>query len=216
MKYKKIEIDFKWEGSRQRLMRSRGVDGYAFSLARNPFDIEKAVTRISPKHIPWLPEETVLKPHSPQKQLKGLEAMLNNPFKGNYIACFGGHPSDVRAKVVAANIFDKALTMQAEGAARGKGYPLWHRLTGGYADELRDNKEREPISLLVITNVGSDSTAIKLEKLRDLLEIYDAIPKIVIVNGCDPVSFFAEKVRMPLRYALFVDAAVRTSSILDI
>lgn len=213
-----LNLDFKWEGVRQRLMKSRGVDGYAFSLARSPFVVEDAVTRISPKGPDWLPEESILKPHSVTRQIRSLDRMMNNPLNGNYIACIGGHPSDVRAKVIAANIMSRAIDLQMDGAAKGKHLPLWHRIYGGYSDVLRDAKELEPCSMLILTNVAADSSTIKLEKLRDLLEMYDNIPKIVIVNGSDPITFFASKVRMPLRHAIFVDAAANTSQmgIMDI
>jgi len=69
--------------------------------------------------------------------------------------------------------------------------------------------------MLVITNVGVDSSQVKLEKLRDILEKYDSIPRIVVVNGVDPVSFFAERVRLPLKYAFYLSAEQK-ASILDI
>src|SRR5690606_24699313 len=98
------------------------------------------------------------------------DTMMNNPLKGNYIACIGSYPSDTRAKVIAANIVDRAINMQQQGAVRGKAYPLWHRLYGGYSDTLRDSKELDPCSLLVLSNIGADSSRVKLEKLRDILE----------------------------------------------
>lgn len=213
-----IGLDFKWDGVRQRLMRNRGMCGYAFSLARSPFVLEDSLTRIAPKEIEWLPEETVLKPISIARQIKSADAMFRNPLRGNYIACIAGHPSDVRAKVIAANIFSRAIDMQIEGAARGKSYPLWHKLYGGFGDKLRDSEELDRCSMLFIANVSFDSTAPKLEKLRDLLEKYDTIPKVVVLNGGDPLTFFASKVRMPLRHALYVDSAAKDTpiSIMDI
>lgn len=211
-------IRFQWPTDRQRLMKSRGVDGYAFSLARSPFQAEDAFVRIRPQKIEWLPEEFDVKSISIRKQIGWLNGLLARPFKGNGIVCIGSYPSDTRAKVIAANIFSNAIDHQMQGKMRGKAYPLWHRLYGGYSDSLRDLKERDPCSMLVLSNVGADSTQAKLEKLRDLLEIYDDIPKIVIVNGVDPVTFFADKVRLPLRGALYIDSGHRPTggSILDI
>lgn len=213
-----IQLDFKWDAVRQRILRNRGVDGYAFSLARNPFVLEDALTRISPKPIDWLPDETVLKPMSIARQIKSADSLMNNPLRGNSITCIAGHPSDVRAKVIAANIFNRAIELQMEGAAKGKAYPLWHKLYGGFSDKLRDSDDLDPCSMLFLSNISIDSTAPKLEKLRDLLEKYDNIPKVVIVNGCDPITFFASKVRMPLRHAIYVDAAAKDTpiSIMDI
>lgn len=217
-KRKDLDLDFKWDSTRQRLLQARGVDGYAFSLARSPFVVEDAITRIAPKNADWLPEEAVLKPHSVTRQIRSLDRLMNNPLNGNYIACIGGHPSDVRAKVIAANVMSRAIDLQMEGHRRGKAYPLWHRVYGGFADKLRDGQELDPCSMLILTNVGMDSSQTKLEKLRDILEMYDSIPKIVVVNGCDPITFFASKVRMPLRHAIYVDAAAKPTAmgIMDI
>lgn len=213
-----IELDFKWDGVRQRLLRNRGVCGYAFSLARSPFVLEDSLTRISPREIEWLPEETVLKPISVARQIRSADSMFKNPLRGNYIACIAGHPSDTRAKVIAANVFSRAIDMQIEGAAKGRAYPLWHKLYGGFKDRLRDGEELDPCSMLFISNVSFDSSGPKLEKLRDLLEMYDSIPKVVILNGGDPLTFFASKMRMPLRHALYVDSAAKDTpiSIMDI
>lgn len=212
------DIRFKWEGERMRLLRSRGIDGYAFSLARNPFVVEDSVVRIEPKAVEWLPENCDVKSISVKKQIASLDALLAHPLKGNGITCISSYPSDTRAKLLAANIVDRAIELQIKGAVRGKAYPLWHRLYGGFNDPLRDNRELDPCSMLVLTNIGPDSTPQKLEKLRDLLERYDNIPKVVVVNGTDPVTFFAEKMRLPLKHAIFIDSGVRPKhgSILDI
>ena len=215
---KDLDINFRWDNERVRLMKTRGVDGYAFSLARSPFVVEDCLTRIEPKQVEWLPESFDLKSISVKKQIAALDSLLNHPLKGSGITCITSFPSDVRAKVIAANIVNRAIDQQIKGAVRGKAYPLWHRLYGGFNDTLRDAKDLDPCSLLVLTNIGPDSTQQKLEKLRDLLERYDSIPKIVVVNGSDPVTFFAEKVRMPLKYALHIDAGIKPQqgSIMDI
>ncbi|MNV68457.1 hypothetical protein D3C71_1613120 [compost metagenome] len=86
---------------------------------------------------------------------------------------------------------------------------------GNTWDPVRDAREPEHFSMLIINNVGVDSSQTKLEKLRDLLVKFDNVPKIVIVNGVDPVTFFAERVRLPLQYAFYLSAEQK-ASILDI
>lgn len=197
-----------------KLLKSRGVDGYAFSLARNPFVLEDALVRIKPQ-VKWLPEDFLLKSISIKKQINSIERVFQHPLKGNYTFAIGSYPSDVRAKLLAVNVMNRAIDAQMSGVHRGRAYPLWHRLYGNFADPLRDAKDNEPISMLVLTNVGVDSSQTKLEKLRDLLERYDSIPKVIVVNGTDPVSFFADRVRLPLNYAAYLSAEQK-ASIMDI
>lgn len=207
-------MDFKFEAQRQKLLKSRGVDGYAFSMARSPFVVEDAFIRIKPQ-VNWLPEDFVLRSISVGKQINNLQRVLANPLRGSYTAAIGSYPSDTRAKLIAVNIMNAAIDAQIAGKLRGRAYPLWHRLYGGLYDPLRDSKDTQLLSMLIITNVGVDSSQNKLEKLRDLMERYDTTPKIVVVNGVDPVTFFAERVRLPLNYAFYCSAETK-SSIMDI
>lgn len=196
-----------------KLLKSRGVDGYAFSLARSPFVLEDALIRIKPK-VEWLPEDFVMRSISIKKQINNIDKVLQNPLRGSYTMAIGSYPSDTRAKLLAANFMNRAIDAQIGGLHRGRAYPLWHRLMGNFKDPLRDG-ETEHFSMLVLTNVGIDSSQVKIEKLRDILEKFDNVPKIVVVNGGDPVSFFAEKVRLPLNYAFYLSAEQK-ASIMDI
>lgn len=209
-----LNLEFRFDTERQKLLKSRGVDGHAFSFARAGFNIEDSLVRIRPD-IKWLPEDFVIKSISVRKQALNLEKVLNNPLRGNYIAAIGSYPSDSRAKLVAANIMNQAMSQQMKGVHRGRAYPLWHKVFGGRFDPIRDSREHEHLSMIVLSNVSHDSTPDKLEKLRDLLEKFDSIPRIVVVNGGDPVTFFAEKVRMPLNYAFYISAEQK-ASIMDI
>lgn len=209
-----IHVDFKFDTTRMKILKSRGVDGYAFSLARSPFSLEDSLVRIKPS-VKWLPEDFVLRSISIKKQLTNIEKVFAKPLTGSYTCAIGSYPSDTRAKVLALNIMNRAIDAQIDGAARGRSYPMWHRLMGNTWDPIRDSRDPDPFSMLIITNVGVDSSQIKLEKLRDLLEKYDSIPKIVVVNGIDPVTFFAERVRLPLNYAFHLTAEHK-ASILDI
>jgi len=229
-----IPLDFKWDSNRVKLMKSRGVSGYVFSLARNPFKLEDALVRIKPvvrnmdalvknnqvelakSSITWLPEGFVLRSISIKKQLNNIEKAMSHPLTGSYTMAIGSYPSDVRAQLLAANFMNAAIDQQIAGqAGRGRAYPFWHSLMGSSWDPVRDSREPEPFSMLIIDNVGVDSSRVKLEKLRDLLVKFNHIPKIVIVNGIDPVTFFAEHVRLPLKYAFYLTAEQK-ASIMDI
>lgn len=70
----------------------------------------------------------------------------------------------------------------------------WHVINGAPQDPLRDNEEFRNtrvgnIKLLVLSGLAENSTAMKLEKTRDLLTQYSDVARILVVGGCDPVSF---------------------------
>lgn len=215
-----LDLDFTFDTQRMKILKSRGVDGYAFSLAKSKFRVYDSLERIRPD-TSFLPEAHEIRSISIKKQAKCLERLLNKPLRSvgtGYTAVIGSYPSDVRAKLIALNIMNNAIDDQISGRFKntGRAYPLWHPLMGGFHDSLRDSDDK-PLSMLIITNVSADSSQPKLEKLRDLLEKYHSIPKIVVVNGCDPVSFFLRYVRQPINYAIYVNGITEKAiSIMDI
>lgn len=209
-------LKFKFEGKRQRIMKGRGVDGVLFAGTRNSFDFATAALRIKPD-IPGL----VVKGISVRKQCSQLSRLFSNPLYGHPVIGIGSFPSDLRARLVAANIMERAILAQ-EKAKRGKlaarDHPLWHKVYGGLGDPLRDKGLPDNPSMLIISNIDIDSTAFKIEKVRDIIEQNTHIPRIIVVSGCDPMSFFARKLHMPMDIGFYVgaDNRVGKSSILEI
>lgn len=200
-------LKFRFDTQRQKLLKSQGVDGTAMQVMRSPFLLDDALVSITPMVPKWLPEDYVIPKTNVPRQISACQRMLTNPLHGSPITCIGSMVTDERAKFLAMNIMDVAIDMQRSGSHKGKLLPVWHRVMGGFPDALRDAKTKSNMSMLIITNVGPDSTQHKLEKVRDLLELYDNIPRIVVVNGCDPITFFAEKMRMPLQFAIMLNSA---------
>lgn len=200
-------LDYKIDSDRQKLLKMQGVDGAAFGMLRQPFLLDDALVSITPYVPKWLPDDFDLPRTSVPRQVDALHRLLINPLHGRPIIGIGSMVSDDRAKFLAMQIMNAAITQHKNGSHKGKLLPLWHRVMGGYNDPLRDVKdsERPNISMLILTNVGVDSTPHKIEKIRDLLEIYDNIPRVVVMNGSDPISFFADKIRMSMQYAIFMD-----------
>jgi len=200
-------LNFKYTADRVKTLKMQGVDGSAFAVLRRPFLLDDALVSITPMVPDWLPEDFDIPKTSVNRQIEACHKLLIDPLRGSAITCIGSMVTDDRAKFLAMSIMNEAIDMQKQGSHRGKLLPIWHRVMGGYYDELRDAKERKNISLLVIANVGPDSTPQKIEKVRDLLEKYDHIPRIVVVNGSDPVTFFASKIRMTMQNAILLNSA---------
>lgn len=205
-----IKIEHKFDKQRLAIMKQQGVDGYAFEALSSKFVLEDAIVRITPDHPQYGNNERI-KPISTNKQIRWASKLIANPLRGSYTAAISSYPSDSHAKVLALNIMNRAITLQSSGKVAGHAaYPYWHNLYGGFNDSLREAQEPKPYSMLIISNVGPDSTPVKLEKLRDLLIKYASRPKIVIVNGMDPASFFLHHVRLPLRYIIHMSAIKKT------
>lgn len=146
---------------------------------------------------------------SPVKQLRALNAIMSNPLRGSYVLCISSYPSDLRAKALAATIVHKALQHKN---TKSYNKPMWHRVYGGLGDPLRDKSIADVPSLLVISNLVEGSSAFKTEKVRDLLEKYSHIPRIVVYGGEDPLTLFEHKLHSPLKAGIFLGPGKRKIS----
>jgi hypothetical protein len=54
-----------------------------------------------------------------------------------------------------------------------------------------------------VTGLSPNSTAVKLEKTRDLLEQNSHIPRIIVVAGEDPVTFLKSRLYYPVHNIFF-------------
>ena len=131
------------------------------------------------------------------RQLQWIEDFLDNPWAARS-HCIVSAPHDGQAKLLAAWMMQYALVNNPDN----KALPLWHDLFQGFDNPLM--KDRSGASLLVFSNIGQDSTPTKLEKLRDLLEFYSDVPKIVVATGCDPFQFFTRKLYLPIHSVTYL------------
>lgn len=186
--------------ARTKYMLARGMPNYVMRIP--PYPADRHVTSITSE----LPDLKVK--HIPKKrQITYLKEIRTNPFKLPYLAVISSDPNDLKAKLMAAVIMEAALAKHMSSTTTfSKNPPLWHTLIGGFDLKLADEKP----SLLIISNVTSDSTPHKIEKLRDLLETHHDIPRIVIATGTDPVSLMNSRVRLALNYGIYITSHFAT------
>lgn len=140
-----------------------------------------------------------LKPRriSKEKQIAFIQKVLENPFFAPYIMCISSNPNDLKAKQLAAFIMARAIKLQPSiKKLSQKELPIWHTLSGGFKNPLIDSPNKA--SLLIISNAPSNATNVKMESLRDALESYNNIPRIVITTGTDPVTLFNSTLHLHL------------------
>ena len=146
-------------------------------------------------------------------QLEHLDHVLSKPFGRPYLYIISSTPNDAKAKQTAAFIMERATIGQLGGkyprSTRGKTSPRWHMVNGSFRDSLRDNDTDNP-SMLVISNVTTTSTNVKIEKVRDLLEQFSSIPRILVISGEDPISFANSKLFLSVNHVLNLGTAKKT------
>ncbi len=109
------------------------------------------------------------------------------------VYCISGTPDDARARYFAAYLTH--LHMKGRKGTRPKWIPA-------YAGGRQVEAEADP-TLLVIYNVAANSTAYKLDRVRDLLVQNSHIPCLLIVAGEDPISFMSTRLYHPVQAVQF-------------
>lgn len=184
----------KQRGMPQDILRSRPFDLYQQTIS-----INSELDGLKPRRI------------KKQKQIDAFVDLCNNPFGKPSITIIASTPNDLRAKMAAAYLMERALKLQLKGNAahtKGRELPLWHTINGSFQDKIRDGSQTRP-SMIVIGTMTRDSSNVKGEKLRDLLEHFNNIPRVVVVAGIDPISFANSKLFMAANYVLYLSQAKR-------
>ena len=142
------------------------------------------------------------------KQLKMFDDFMDSPMAPKTY-CIVSAPNDSQAKWLAAFMMQTALKTKGNHDPM----PIWHNLLAGFSNPLID--DRIKTSCLVLNNVGTESTAPKLEKLRDCLETFDNIPKIVVATGCDPFMFFTKHLYLPVNSVFYLTKEIVKRTIIS-
>lgn len=124
-------------------------------------------------------------------QDSGLTMFISDP-RLPMIYGVSGNPDDSKAKYFAAYLIQIHLRRLKSDAN-----VVWLSMYGGFETPYMGDDKAKP-TMLVLTNLTPNSTAIKLEKTRDLLEKYADIPRIVVVAGLDPMSFLTTRLYVPI------------------
>jgi hypothetical protein len=207
-----FKIRHRFSAKDVKALQLRGVSAVDILTGNRSFEIEDSIITIE------IEGSNRIKKIAKVKQLAFYEKLCTKILSGSWLSAgISGFPSDLRAKQVAIHLFSMALKEYQDRDPRkniNRSQPLWHRVYGGFGDSLRDLKSDYP-SLIVISNVTPKCSDVKLEKVRDILEKYNSmgIPVIVVIGGCDPYSFFTQRLFYPLRYALYLGSGSTTREI---
>jgi hypothetical protein len=122
-------------------------------------------------------------------QESSLEAFGRDP-STPMIYVVAGNPDDSKAKYFAAYL---AYIHKCKYEYRSD--IIWEPVFGGFDNPLL-RKDVEP-SMLILSNLSENSTAVKIEKAKDLIERWPNIPRVVVCAGEDPISFASTRLHVP-------------------
>ncbi len=126
-------------------------------------------------------------------QWSSFEAFKKNPVKAQTFVV-SSSPDDASARYFAAYLVQLHLR-HMKFLARDP-HVAWETVMSGF-DNPGLTKEQAP-TIMVITNLCNTSGPVKFEKVRDLIERWAKVPKIIVVSGEDPISFAAMRLKKPV------------------
>lgn len=176
-----------------KLVKLYGASGGVFSV--KPTRLKKLVRSFT------YGQETVS--HYPAaKQLDKFLTLSQMPFKQPYLLCINSVYTDSIAKLVAGWYFGRAIQAYNEagyGQQLTQTHPVWHTLVGGYKNPMVEEVKKP--AMLIISNIVQESTQFKLEKLRDILEVYDDVPRVIVTSAENPIKF-CHDIRLSVNHIL--------------
>lgn len=190
------------------VLKMRGVDPQLLYGDKDVFELEDVVKTYKPNYR--LTKEVAI---GEQAQLEHVASMIDDPYAKEHrkITCISSFPSDLRAKIVALQIFRSASDDCADKSRK----PLWLQI---YNDRLDYEKIRDKRpNLLVLTGCNLESSQYKLERLRDVLEAFNDIPRIVVTGGdCSPVDLFMKRLYLPVQMGVLVGSDRTVTNLMDV
>lgn len=174
---------------------ARGVPNYVL-YDEFPRNVQALLTRIE------VQSENGIKAFNGSKQWDMYETALNSDFKNN---AFYIMTADNYDNIIA----QMALTLFVAAWEQTTKNPYWHVVDGSTKDRIRDDREWRENNVgrpnfLVISGAAVNSTAMKLEKIRDILTLYSGIPRVLLVSGCDPYKYCTEYLYMRPHRMLYI------------
>lgn len=195
----RIQINKKYYES----LKDQGVPWSVF--AEKDFNLEQATA-----NIVYQNERMQSITFSKKDQIAEFISVINNIFEKPFVYVISGKPADTRACCVAAALLIAGSTEHARIREEDTtnrfaklNKPKWVKLSNDYKDNLHDASWKP--SMLVLSNITPNSSAFKLEKVRDMLEFYDDIPRIVVINEYDPITFLNHKIHCKGDHVMFLE-----------
>lgn len=134
-------------------------------------------------------------------QIRSHSAWQNGMFRNGVYAC-ASEPNDSKALYFAAHLVHDWTQREAKSKR-----VIWHSVKStGFKNELLDNEET--CDLLILSNLSPNASPPKLERVRDLLIHYSHIPRVVVIAGEDPISFFARRLYYKLNGLFFFSSKI--------
>ena len=134
-------------------------------------------------------------------QEKSLQNFIDNPL-APCIYGVGSAPSDEKAKYFAAYLIQQYVL----GVPAHRNRVCWQYLYSNFDNPIITRGETP--GLIVLTGLTPNSSPVKLDKARDILEHFSDVPRIVVIAGEDPLTYFSTRLYFKLTHLFFTSEKI--------
>ena len=152
-------------------------------------NIDKFLNFIDP--IAYETREDTLKYITIAKQERDFIATLNTASKKPTVYTLTGQENDY-FPAIAALFIVRAVFYNFKILSRA---PLWHSIDSTYKDSLRDTpSDYAGVNCIVLSGIAENSSNVKFDKVRDIMEIYSHRTIILVAAGMNPKALMTQRV----------------------
>ncbi len=129
-----------------------------------------------------------------QEQRQNWQSLLRDPLYPQLIIIHTSY-NERLCNQIGAKLFRRMVTIyyQQPQEKRRKTLPYWYPLPGGSFWDFGLSEKIGNTCGIFLTNIHTNSTAEKMDKLHDFLQMYKNVARVIMVTGGMPWEFIREK-----------------------
>lgn len=157
--------------------------------------------------ISFTPSTDMLNPkiYGRKVQEQSLGLFIKKPNRPQTYIC-SSQPDDSHASLLAAFLVEQHIKKVKNNNV------VWEHLNTFYNSQLSLDQSAKP-TMLVISTCYENMTFSRIERVRDIVNAFYDIPKIIVASGIDPISLAAYKLHIPVHAIYYSEDPIMKSKL---
>lgn len=167
----------------------------------------KAIQPFEFDGISFSPSADVLNPkiYGRKVQEQSLAAFIKKPNRPQVYIC-SSQPDDSHASLLAAFLVEQHINKIKNNNV------IWEYLNAFHDSQLSLDLSAKP-TMIVISTCYENMTFSRIERVRDIVNAFYDIPKIIVASGIDPISLAAYKLHIPVHAIYYSEDPIMKSKL---
>lgn len=138
-------------------------------------------------------------------QEQSLALFIKKPNRPQVYIC-SSQPDDSHASLLAAFLVEQHINKIKNSNV------IWEHLSAFHDSQLSLEPSAKP-TLIVISTCYENMTFSRIERVRDIVNAFYDVPKIIVASGIDPISLAAYKLHIPVHAIYYSEDPIMKSKL---